>query len=138
MPESDAPQLGRLAVERGLISEGQLQEALAEHGRRLSAGSQVPLGELFVELGFVTRVQLEVLVAAQDKEEAQKQPIEGFELIKKLGEGGMGATYLARQLSMDRLVALAPWAFAHSTGRQREAPPAVSPSVSSAYARQTR
>jgi eukaryotic-like serine/threonine-protein kinase len=34
------------------------------------------------------------------------QPIEGFELQKKIGEGGMGAVYLARQISMDRLVAL--------------------------------
>ncbi len=35
-----------------------------------------------------------------------RQPIEGYELIRKLGEGGMGAVYLARQLSMDREVAL--------------------------------
>ncbi len=35
-----------------------------------------------------------------------KQPIPGYELVKKLGEGGMAATYLARQTSMDRLVAI--------------------------------
>ncbi len=34
------------------------------------------------------------------------QPIKGYELQRKLGEGGMGAVYLARQKSMDRLVAL--------------------------------
>jgi serine/threonine-protein kinase len=37
---------------------------------------------------------------------AGRQSLGGYELIRKLGEGGMGATYLARQVSMDRLVAL--------------------------------
>ncbi|MDD4735380.1 MAG: serine/threonine-protein kinase [Kiritimatiellae bacterium] len=32
--------------------------------------------------------------------------IEGFELIEKLGEGGMGAVYKARQISLDRMVAI--------------------------------
>lgn len=38
--------------------------------------------------------------------EGASQPIEGYELIRKLGEGGMGATYLARQVFMDRMVAI--------------------------------
>jgi WD40 repeat protein/predicted Ser/Thr protein kinase len=32
--------------------------------------------------------------------------IEGYKLVRKLGEGGMGGVYLARQASMDRLVAI--------------------------------
>ncbi|MFH0982953.1 MAG: protein kinase [Planctomycetota bacterium] len=44
----------------------------------------------------------------KDPQEGRKrqQPIPGYELMKKLGEGGMAATYLARQTSMDRLVAI--------------------------------
>ena len=38
--------------------------------------------------------------------EAQKNPIPGYELISKLGEGGMGAVYKARQVSLDRTVAI--------------------------------
>src|SRR5690606_16752959 len=32
--------------------------------------------------------------------------IGGYELLQKLGQGGMGAVYKARQVSMDRIVAL--------------------------------
>jgi len=32
--------------------------------------------------------------------------IDGFQLLKKLGQGGMGAVYMARQISMDRVVAV--------------------------------
>ncbi|HOX05838.1 MAG TPA: protein kinase [Planctomycetota bacterium] len=106
MPDQDPPRLGRLALDRGLVTAEQLEAALRVHGERTAAGSQVPLGELLVEMGFITRTQLGALVAAQAKPDSPRQPIEGFELIKKLGEGGMGATFLARQISMDRLVAL--------------------------------
>jgi serine/threonine protein kinase len=32
--------------------------------------------------------------------------IGGFELIEKIGQGGMGSVFKARQVSMDRVVAL--------------------------------
>jgi hypothetical protein len=54
----------------------------------------------------ITRAQLEELFEAQGGKKSPRQVIPGFDLIRKLGEGGMGATYLARQVSMDRLVAL--------------------------------
>jgi serine/threonine protein kinase len=100
------PQIGQLAVDRGLITPEQLDAALAELAARREAGSQLPVGEILVEKGFLTRVQLDVLLGAQGVTDRQRQPIEGFELIRRLGEGGMGATYLARQLSMHRLVAI--------------------------------
>ncbi len=113
MPESPSDQqqqqeqqLGTLAVQRGLLSIEQLTEAVREQERRAAAGGQVPLGEVLVQMEFIGRKQLETLLAAQGRAPGGDQPIEGFELLKKLGEGGMGATYLARQKSMDRLVAL--------------------------------
>jgi len=106
LSDNRLPQIGRLAVDRGLITPEQLDAALAELEARRAAGSQLPLGEILVEQGFLTRVQLDVLLAAQGSPDRPKQPIEGFELIRKLGEGGMGATFLARQLSLQRLVAL--------------------------------
>ena len=43
---------------------------------------------------------------AEGGKQTGNQPIPGYVLTKKLGEGGMAATYLARQTSMNRLVAL--------------------------------
>ncbi len=106
MPDTSTRHLGRLALDRGLVSAGQLREALDEFKQRRAAGSRMPLGEVLVEMGHLTRPQLEQLLGAQGGRKSPRQLIPGFELIRKLGEGGMGATYLARQESMDRLVAL--------------------------------
>jgi serine/threonine-protein kinase len=99
-------QLGKLAVERGLLTKSQLGEAVGEYNVRRAAGSRLPFGEVLVELDLITRPQLEGLLQEQGGKPSPKQVIPGFELLKKLGEGGMGATYLARQVSMDRMVAL--------------------------------
>jgi serine/threonine-protein kinase len=107
MPEAgQEKRIGQLAVERGLMTAEQLKEVLVEHTARVEHGSQVPLGELLVELEYISRRQLKALLSAQGGKKSPRQQIPGFELIKKLGEGGMGTTYLARQVSMKRLVAI--------------------------------
>jgi eukaryotic-like serine/threonine-protein kinase len=103
---SSQQQIGKLALDRGFLTFDQLTEAIREQERRSAAGGLLPLGEVLIELELLSRRQLESLVASQSSAPKKKQPIAGFELIRKLGEGGMGATYLARQTSMDRLVAL--------------------------------
>jgi serine/threonine-protein kinase len=103
----EGQRIGQMAVDRGLITAEQLEEALQEFHVRRAAGGEVPLGEVLVELGLLTRPQLAMLLGEQPRRRpAPAQPVRGYELISKLGEGGMGATYLARQASMDRLVAL--------------------------------
>jgi eukaryotic-like serine/threonine-protein kinase len=107
LAENDSQdRLGELAVQRGMLTAEQLHEALGEFNVRRAAGSRLPLGEVLVELELLTRRQLEILFEAQGGKKAPRQILPGFELIRKLGEGGMGVTYLARQVSMHRLVAL--------------------------------
>ena len=108
MPENSGPKrIGQMAVERGLMTAQDLQDALAEHHKRLAAGSRVPFGELLIDLECISRRQLRRLLTAQGTApRSPRQIIPGYELIKKLGEGGMGTTYLARQVSLKRLVAI--------------------------------
>jgi len=56
------PLLGRLAVHLKMIDMDQLSEALREQGQ---VGVEKNLGELLVELGFISRPQLAQLVATQ-------------------------------------------------------------------------
>ena len=106
MTEEPKIKIGEVAVKRGLITSEQLKRALEEHENRSEEGSRLPLGELLVDMGFITPHQLKTIVSAQGAPRQTSRKIEGFSLIKKLGDGGMGSTYLARQLSMDRLVAI--------------------------------
>ena len=45
-------------------------------------------------------------MAEQPKKEGALKELGGFELIEKIGQGGMGSVFKARQISLDRIVAL--------------------------------
>jgi eukaryotic-like serine/threonine-protein kinase len=109
LPDSPAEQLGRLAIDRGLITATELREALEELGRRVASGEESELGEVLVDLGALSSEELATLSGgggAPAQPPSVKKRLGNFELLKSLGTGGMGSVYLARQVSMDRLVAL--------------------------------
>ncbi|MFL5909225.1 MAG: hypothetical protein ACJ768_01460 [Gaiellaceae bacterium] len=58
--EAPAPPLGRLLVERGHVTEEQLQGALAEHAR-----TGLPLGQVLVSLSYVTAATVAQALATQ-------------------------------------------------------------------------
>ena len=55
--------------------------------------------------GWITSSQRATIEAVIGREASPKL-IAGYEILRKLGAGGMGTTYLARQINMDRLIAL--------------------------------
>jgi formylglycine-generating enzyme required for sulfatase activity len=96
--------IGDAAISKGWISKPQLEEVNRAAELVKQAGIDKSLADIMVEKGIITPVQAKTLEAAAS--DNPKQIIGGFELMDKLGEGGMGAVYKAKQLSMDRMVAL--------------------------------
>lgn len=101
LPRAEA-KLGEIAIRKRYITEAQLKEALEIQAAQ---GNRQKLGEILLEKGFITREQLDHLLLLAARASA---PIEiaGYEIIGKIGTGGMGAVYKARQISIDRIVAI--------------------------------
>jgi serine/threonine-protein kinase len=113
--------IGRAAVERGLATRDQVLsafEVIKQHPREERAARFV---EVFVSRGVLTAEQIEMLRGwvSEDEDPSAKsgssmaaprvssaEMIPGYRIERKLGAGAMGTVVLARQLSLDRLVAI--------------------------------
>jgi serine/threonine-protein kinase len=107
---SDSPedsQICRFAVDRQLVTAQELRTA-SEHKEKLATrGRQRPMGEVLVDLGFLTRTQLNRLQGVNDDSGGQPaQQIPGYQLLNKCGAGAMAVVYRAKQMSLDRVVAV--------------------------------
>ncbi len=98
--------LGRLVVEKGLASENEVKELLDRRGSKDSRDiNQQSLGDMLVETGIITTRQLERLRPLVEEAKPTQQ-IPGYQVLEKLGAGAMATVYKARQLSLDRIVAI--------------------------------
>ena len=109
---ASAANVGQLAVEAGLLTEDQLLACRkTQEDARASGRSAPEIDELLVEKGYLDDDQLRLMKKAGERlrrDELRSQPmrIGGCEVIGKLGDGGLGTVYKARQISMGRVVAL--------------------------------
>jgi eukaryotic-like serine/threonine-protein kinase len=96
--------LGKIVVERGLVSPDEL-EACSAVIRDKSKPVALTLAEVLVEREFITKKQLERFRTDLETVKTSQQ-IPGYRIIRKLGAGAMATVFLAKQLSLDRLVAI--------------------------------
>ncbi|MBE7463746.1 MAG: protein kinase [Planctomycetes bacterium] len=100
----EAP-LGELVIARGFATEEQIRECLDAQADMARKGQDKRLGDLLVERGYLLAHQLEAVLKEQ-KEAPKRRQIKDFELLAKLGEGGMGAVFKARRPRDGALVAM--------------------------------
>ena len=99
--------VGRVVVEKGLATREDVDRCL-EIIRNSSGGSdasQHSLSGILVAEGIVTQRQISRIQPELDEQKAGRQ-IPGYQILSKLGAGAMATVYKARQLSLDRIVAI--------------------------------
>lgn len=102
----------QVALENGVVTPDQLAACQAAQEEERGRGATVtPIEGLLVARGFLTEAQAHAVHTAlarlqKDEERAEPVQIGGYEIIGKIGGGGLGIVYKARQLSMSRDVAL--------------------------------
>ncbi len=97
----DEERLAHALISRGLLTREEAQSCRPGAGGE--AGPEALLSRL-VAAGYLTANQAKR--AAKELETLLGQQIPGYQLLEKLGQGAMGTVYKARQLSMNRLVAV--------------------------------
>jgi serine/threonine-protein kinase len=93
-------ELGRQVVENNLATQEEIDRCLA-----LREQSQQTLADVLIQEGVVTSKQLQ-RIKSRIEESRKGTQIPGYRLEERLGAGAMATVFKARQLSLDRLVAI--------------------------------
>jgi len=97
---STETEIGRLVVEQRLAT----QEEVSQCAQLADRDSSRSLAQVLVDEGVVTERQIYRVKDAI--EDTRSQQIPGYQLLKRIGSGAMASVYMARQLSLDRVVAV--------------------------------
>jgi serine/threonine-protein kinase len=96
-------EVGKAVVDLGLATRTEV-EFCREYQKQSSDPNQRSLADLLIEHNFITVNQAKRIRSAL--EERKNSQLPGYQLISKLGKGAMATVYKARQVSLDRIVAV--------------------------------
>ncbi len=108
MSTLDDSQLARIIVERKLCTTNEVELVRTEVRDRIKKGEKIRFQEVLMEHGFITKSQVKRLGRVMDNDSMYRpaQQIPGYQVMNKVGQGAMAVVFKARQLSLDRLVAI--------------------------------
>ncbi|MCZ6683865.1 MAG: serine/threonine-protein kinase [Planctomycetota bacterium] len=105
-PRSDSF-VERTVVDLKLATQAEVNACQAKQKKLRAAGKSARLSDILVKNGFVTASQLDRLMnPSEDSGTRTLQQIPGFQIMQKIGAGAMATVYKAKQLSLDRIVAI--------------------------------
>ena len=96
-------EVGKAVLDMGLATQTEI-EFCREQQKQSSDPNQRSIADLLVEHAFITANQAKRI--KRQLEERKGSQIPGFQLICNVGKGAMATVYKARQLSLDRIVAV--------------------------------
>ena len=97
-------EFGRMVVEQNLATKEELDRCVAGQVNLEAAQAQKSLAQIMVEAGVITKSQMARL--NKTIEDSRGRQIPGYRLIGRLGRGAMATVFKAKQLSLDRMVAI--------------------------------
>ncbi len=96
--------LGHVAIDMGLMTKEQVEQCQLQVIRSIeSDGGNLSFGESAIKSGYITSDDYAKMMA---EEQRRRRLISGYEILDNLGSGTIATVYHARQLAMDREVAL--------------------------------
>jgi serine/threonine-protein kinase len=98
-------EIKRIVLEKHLATSEEIAECAAEQEHLQADNRHCSLAGVMVDQGIVTTSQLQRIVKAVEVIRPTQQ-IPGYQILSKLGAGAMATVFKARQLSLDRLVAI--------------------------------
>jgi eukaryotic-like serine/threonine-protein kinase len=96
---------GKMAVDQGLCTNRELRDSVKELQERRKI-NPLMLQELLIELGYLTATQAARLKRSIRDNKAAVHQIPGYKILGKVGAGAMAFVYKAKQLSLNRTVAI--------------------------------
>ena len=98
---------GKMAVEQGLCTGEELKHCVEEVEAQRKT-NPVMLPDVMIQRGFVTTSQVQRLKNSikDSKVRVSSHHIPGYQILDKIGAGAMAVVYKAKQLSLNRIVAI--------------------------------
>ncbi len=98
-------ELGRLVVEQNLATRTEVDECMALRAEREEDDKSKTLADVLIDKGMVTQRQIDRAMFKIEESRKGRQ-IPGYQILSNVGSGAMATVFKARQLSLDRVVAV--------------------------------